>query len=304
MEDEVFAPWPDLTGASDLPAHARISYWLERLIVSRRLHAGDKLPAEIDIAAALGVSRMTLRQALASIEGKGLIERRRGRFGGNFVAQPRFDFSLSDLPGFTEQMRRAHVEAGAHIVQALTRAPAPHVRAALKLRRGDQVHEVLRVRSANGDPIALEETYFPAAVFAGMLELDLSDSLYRVMEREYRRPPHSADEVIEPVKATLQQAELLGIDPDDALLLVTRTSYAIDGLPVEFSRDYFRPDRTRIVVRSQVDQGLSSGGIPTSRELTASPQGAAPRPLTTERSAADQANAARLAGGTSSPPPS
>lgn len=285
MDDEVFTPWPDLTGASGLPAHARISYWLERLIISRKLRAGTKLPAEVDIAAALGVSRMTLRQALASIESKGLIERRRGRFGGNFVAQPRFDFSLSDLPGFTEQMRRAHVEAGAQVVQALTRAPAPDVRAALQLRRGDQVHEVLRVRSANGDPITLEETYFPAGVFAGMLEFDLGDSLYRVMEREYGRPPHSADEVIEPVKATAQQAELLGVAPEDALLLVTRTSYAVDGLPVEFSRDYFRPDRTRIVVRTQVDQGFRIGGVPTSRELTASPGGLAPRSSLTESAA-------------------
>lgn len=263
LDDEVFAPWPDLSGSSDLPAHARIGYWLERLIVSRKLQPGDKLPAEVDIAAALGVSRMTLRQALATVESKGLLERRRGRFGGNFVSQPRFDFSLSGLPGFTEQMRRAHVEAGAQVVQALTRSPAPEVRAALKLRRGDQVHEVLRVRSANGDPITIEETYFPAAVFPGMLEYDLSDSLYRVMEREFRMPPHSADEVIEPVKATAQQAELLGIATDDSLLLVTRTACAADGVPVEFSRDYFRPDRTRVVVRTQVDHGPTSEVIPT-----------------------------------------
>lgn len=287
MEDEVFAPLPVLTGASDLPAHARIGYWLERLIVSRSVHAGDKLPAEVDIAAALGVSRMTLRQALASIESKGLIERRRGRFGGNFVAQPRFDFSLSELPGFTEQMRRAHVEAGAQVVQALTRAPAPDVRAALKLRRGDQVHEVLRVRSANGDPITLEETYFPAAVFPEMLDVDLGDSLYRVMEQEYHRAPHSAVEVIEPVKATPQQAELLGVDSADALLLVTRTSYAIDGLPIEFARDYFRPDRTRIVVRTQVDQApLRSGGASTFSHVTASSTESATLPSTTEPAAA------------------
>jgi GntR family transcriptional regulator len=263
MEDEVFWPLPDLSGAPGLPAHSRISHWLEHLITSRQLPAGTRLPPEVDVAAALGVSRMTLRQALASIEGRGLLERRRGRFGGSFVAQPRFDFSLSDLPGFTEQMRRAHVEAGAHVIHAVTGAPAPEVRAALQLRRGYQVHEVLRVRSADGDPIALEETYLPAAIFPGLLDLALHDSLYRVMEREYGRSPHSADEVIEPVKATEQQAELLGVARDDALLLVTRTSYAADGLPVEFARDLFRPDRTRIVVHTQVDQAVRLGASPT-----------------------------------------
>jgi GntR family transcriptional regulator len=257
MDDEVLAARPDLAGPSDLPAHARIAYWLERLIVSRRLEAGDRLPAEVDIAATLGTSRMTLRQALAAIEAKGLLERRRGRYGGNFVAQPRFDFNLTGLPGFTEQMRRAHVEAGAHVVRAVTRVPSPEVRTALGLRRGDQVHEVIRVRSANGDPITLEETCFPASVFPGMLERDLQDSLYRVMERDYDMPPATADEVIEPVIATAHQAELLHVPVDTPLLLLTRTTYAADGTPVEHSLDLFRPDRTRITLRTQADQLLS-----------------------------------------------
>jgi len=271
----VFTPWPDLTGHAELPAHARIASWLEHLIVSGTLRPGDRLPAEVDIAAKLGVSRMTLRQALASVESKGLLERRRGRSGGNFVSQPRFDFSLVGLPGFTEQMRRAHVEAGARVVRALTRAPASDVRLALSLRRGEVVHEVVRVRSANGDPITLEETYLPAAVFPGLLELELGDSLYEVMDRAYGKPPHTADEVIEPVKATQEQAELLGIETDDSLLLITRTSYAVGGVPVEFARDYFRPDRTRVVVRTQVEQGPMSQAGRTSRRVEASSTDAA-----------------------------
>jgi GntR family transcriptional regulator len=152
-------------------------------------------------------------------------------------------------------MRRAHVEAGAYVVQATTKVPPADARVALRLRRGQQVHEVIRVRSANGDPITLEEGYFPADVFPEMLRFDLHDSLYRVMEREYGMAPFSADEVIEPVKATAQQAELLHVPVESSLLLVTRTSYAADGSPVEFSRDFFRPDRTRIMLRTQADHG-------------------------------------------------
>lgn len=263
VDDEIFSPWPDLAEASDLPAYTRIAYWLERLILSRKLKPGDKLPSEVEVASAIGVSRMTLRQALSEVEGKGLLERRRGRFGGNFVSQPRFDFSLSGLPGFTEQMRRAHVEAGAQVVRATTKAGAADVRTALRLKRGKQVHEVIRVRSANGDPVTLEETFFPAEIFPGMLSYELTESLYGVMQREYGRSPYSADELIEPIKASPQQAELLNIKPDEALLLVTRTSYDRGGTPVEYSRDYFRPDRTRILLRTQVDQEPVSHVIPT-----------------------------------------
>lgn len=253
LDDEVLADRPDLTEPSELPAHARIGYWLERLIVSRRLQPGDRLPGEVDIAHALGVSRMTLRQALAGVEAKGLLERRRGRYGGNFVTSPRIDFHLAGLPGFTEQMRRAHVEAGAQLVRVTSRAATGEIGVALGLRRGEHVHEVIRVRSANGEPITLEETYLPVRVFPDLLDHDLTDSIYRVMQREYSREPFSAEEEIQPVKATPQQAELLKVRPDDPLLLVVRTGYAADGLPVEFAYDYFRPDRTRIRLRTRVD---------------------------------------------------
>ncbi len=250
MDDPELAARPDLTG--DQPAHARIGDWLERLIVSRILKPGDKLPSEVEIANALGVSRMTLRQALGSIESKGLIDRRRGRFGGNFVAAPRFEFDHASLPGFTEQMRRIHVEAGAKVLGAATRRPTADVRQRLVLNRGDQVHEILRARSANGEPIVLEEAYLPAAIFPGMLSANLTGSLYAIM-REYDASPFSADEEIEATPATEQQAEILGIDAGSPLLLITRTSFTQEGVAVEFSRDYHRADRARIRIKSRVD---------------------------------------------------
>lgn len=252
MVDPLLAAHPDLAGPGELPAHMRIAYWLERLIAARALQPGDKLPAEVEIATALGVSRMTLRQALSSVEAKGLIDRRRGRFGGSFVATPRFEFDHAGLPGFTEQMRRIHVEAGAVVLRAGTRRPTPDVRRALGVKRDDQVHEVLRARSANGDPIVLEETYFPASIFPGLLTADLTGSLYSVM-RKYGLSPFTADEHIEATQATDQQAELLGVEPGFALLLITRTSFAESGVAVEFSRDYHRSDRTRIRIRSGVE---------------------------------------------------
>jgi GntR family transcriptional regulator len=252
VDDEVFVPKPDLTAASDQPAHSRIEHWLAALIETGQLHPGCQLPPELDMAADLGVSRMTLRQALSSLVGRGLIEPRRGRYGGNFVTEPRFDYNLSGLPGFTEQMRTAHVEAGARVVHATTRVAPDAVRIGLRLKRADPVHEVVRVRSANGVAVALEETYVPAGLFPGLLAHPLTDSLYALMGKEYGLGPHSAEELVEPRIATDLQAELLDIQPGQPLLLVIRTSFTLDGTPVEFAHDYFRPDRTRIMLRTQV----------------------------------------------------
>ncbi len=240
MDDPLLVDRPlSLSGVGDSPAHTRIGSWLEQLIVSHTLAPGDKLPSEVEISNALGVSRMTLRQALASIEAKGLIDRRRGRFGGNFVAAPRFEFDHASLPGFTEQMRRIHVEAGAEVLHATTGQPTLEVRRRLGLTRGEQVHEILRARSANGEPIVLEEAYLPAAIFPGLLSANLTGSLYRVM-RSYDASPLSADEEIEATRATPEQAGLLVIEAGSPLLLITRTSFSQSGVAVEFSRDYHR----------------------------------------------------------------
>ena len=252
VDSEIFASKPDLTATGDHPAHTRIEHWLAQLIASGRLTTGDQLPPEHEIAAALGVSRMTLRQALSSLTTRGLVESRRGRYGGNFVTQPRFDYNLTGLPGFTEQMRRAHVEAGARVIHATTRVAPDDVRGGLGLKRGDQVHEVIRVRSANGLAIALEQTFLPAALFLGLLTHNLTESLYDLMSKQYDLGPHSADEVVDPVIATAEHATLLDVAVGQPLLVINRTSYAVDGTPVEYAHDYFRPDRTRIMLRTHV----------------------------------------------------
>lgn len=255
MADAVLAERPDLGGPSERPAHSRIAAWLETLILSGALAPGDKLPAEVEIAGALGVSRMTLRQALGAIEAKGLIRRSRGRFGGNFVAMPRLEFDHTGLPGFTEQLRRLDMSAGARVVRASTKTPAPEVRQALLLKRGAQVHEIVRMRSANGTPVLLEETYLPAARFPGLLAADLTGSVYALMADAFGTPLFAADEHIEATPATESSAELLDVPAGHPLLLVTRTAYDANGVPVEFSHDYFRSDRTRIRVKSGLDRG-------------------------------------------------
>ncbi|MBB3602265.1 GntR family transcriptional regulator [Mycolicibacterium sp. BK556] len=254
MDDAVLAVRPDLGGPSEQPAHSRIAVWLEKLIVTGRLTPGDKLPPEVEIAGALGVSRMTLRQALAAIEAKGLIRRSRGRFGGNFVETPRLEFDHIGLPGFTEQLRRLDMSAGARVIRAVTRQPTANVRHALQLKRGAPVHEIIRIRSANNTPVLLEETYLPAARFPRLLSADLTGSVYTLMD-QFGTPVFSADEHIEATAASESSAELLGVAVGDPLLVVTRTAYDRNEVPVEFSHDYFRSDRTRIRVKSTVDRG-------------------------------------------------
>lgn len=254
VDDEALGDKPDLSTSTDEPSHARIASWLLQRIGSGRIRTDDKLPPEEELAAAIGVSRMTLRQALGSLETRGFIERRRGRSGGNFVREPLIEVDLSGLPGFTELMRRANVRAGARIVRTGIVTASSEVAAALELGRQTDVIEVVRVRSARRQPLALEESYLPAHLFEGLLDHSLTGSLYGLMREHYGLSPHHAQEWLEPEIASDEYAKLLEIEPGAAVMLVTRKASTSSGIPVEFARDRYRADRTRISLNTGIDQ--------------------------------------------------
>lgn len=250
---------PELERGTGVPAHVQIERWLLGSIGRGELAPGDRLPGERELAGRLGVSRMTLRQALARLELDGVLVRVPGRSGGAFVAEPRADCDLTGVAGFTEQLRRAHPRARTRVLTARTvPAPAP-VAAALGLAAGEPVHEVMRVRSAGRSPVALERSFLPA--LPGLLEEDLSGPLHALLAGKYDLAPRSMLEHLDPVVATAEEAAELGIEPGAPLMRIERTARAAGGTPVEHARDLFRPDRVRISTRS----GLSAPDPPPGR---------------------------------------
>ena len=246
---QVFGPAPPpISRAPGTTVHAQIEDWLAELISAGRLAPGDRMPTEQDLAAWLEVSRMTLRHALANLARRGLVTRTVGRRGGTFVAESKLEQDLTTLASFSEQLRRHGMVAGARVLSARERPAGPTAGAALRLGEDDPVYEVRRVRLGDGRPIVLERSLFPAERFPGLLECRLDGSLYELLEVRYGLRPYRARESLEPVTAGVREAEALLVDVGAPLMLVERTAYARSGEPLEFARDLFRGDRTRVVV--------------------------------------------------------
>jgi GntR family transcriptional regulator len=242
---------------SSKPAWVQIEEQLADRIESGALAAGERLPPERDLAQALSVSRMTVRQALASLAVRGLVERGVGR--GTFVRAPaKVVHDLTRVAGFTEEVERLGLEAGARILEA-AQSPAPdHVAQALGIDLGAAVVRLERVRLGGGEPISLEDAYVPAARFPGLLDEDLSGSLYALMRDRYGLAPVTATERLEPIAAGSYEAEALGVEEGSPLMFVERIAYAADGIAVEFARDCHRGDRAHFVVRVVPDELLEA----------------------------------------------
>jgi GntR family transcriptional regulator len=249
--ERIFGERWRIRAGSDVPAHVQIEEQLAERISSRELSPGDRLPSERDLAKGLGVSRMTVRQALSSLSARGLVERGVGR--GTFVSLRKLDHDLTRVAGFSERLERQGLEPGAIVRDVSQREASWAIAAALEVKPGTPVFRIKRLRLGSGRPLALEDSWVPADTFPGLADLDLSGSIYALMRDEYGREPVRAVERLEPVVARAHEASALKVETGAPLMLVERTAYAVDGTPVEYARDRHRGDRARWIVKVTSD---------------------------------------------------
>ena len=209
---------------------------------------GTKLGSERELAERYSTSRSSLRQVLAVLEESGLVHRAIGRSGGIFISHAQVQRSLSDVIGVPAFLASQGYVAGTRVLSTRITAADRITQQALEIGAEDFVVEIQRVRLADGSPISLELAQFPAEAFPGLLEKQLGGSIYEILETEYGLVTSRADERIEAVNATPDEASVLAVEPEAALLLITRVTYDQNGTPCEFSRDLFRGDRTRLAV--------------------------------------------------------
>jgi GntR family transcriptional regulator len=223
---------------------------LAERIAAGHLRPGQRLGSERALATELGVSRSTLRQALAVLEDGGMVRRIPGRGGGTFVSQDKIERDLSRAVGVPALLRSQGVVAGTRVISARLSAPDEAAAQALRLHPGDLVIDLVRIRLADGSPFSVEHAMLPAHRFGGLLELPLGGSVYELLEAHFGTHPEEAVEHIEIVAASPDEAMVLDVDVGAPLLAITRTTTDAEGEPIEFSHDLFRGDRTRIVVRT------------------------------------------------------
>ena len=220
-------------------------------VAAGRPGPGERLGAERELAERLGVSRSTIRAALADLERSGVVRRSRGRGGGIFVAERKIERDLTSLAGLPAYLRRQGFQSDARVLSTATVEADGETAAALGLSEPALVLEVVRVRLADGDPISLERALFPADRFPDLLDRSLGGSLYELLTTHYGLVPGEAEERIEVVAAGTAEARLLGLRRGAPLLAVARTAWDADGRAFERSHDLFRADRARIVVRAR-----------------------------------------------------
>jgi GntR family transcriptional regulator len=237
---------PSHIGTDQLqPKHVALRERLSQLLLE--LPRGSALPTERELSEHYGVSRGTVRHALAQLEVEGRIFRRQGK--GTFVAGPKMD-QLLELTSYTEDTLSRGMKPSSRLIAVTRERASPEVAAMLALSEGEEVLCVERARLADGEAVAIEVLYLDARRFDGVAEvLGESQSFYELLGSRYGVELSWAEETIEAVAAPAREASILGAPSGLPLLLLRRQSLDSSGRPVEFVRSYYRADRFRFRTR-------------------------------------------------------
>jgi GntR family transcriptional regulator, N-acetylglucosamine utilization regulator len=248
MHDVAKPQLQPLDRRSGVPLHYQIQQLLMNQIQSGVLTPSLPIPPVQEIAARLGVSQMTARQAIKALCDLGVIYTRQGK--GTFVSGIKHARDFRQVHSFTEEMRRQGSTASSKVLSFRLQAGSDEVRKALKLSSGQKVFRLRRIRYSNGLPMGVECSCLPLDVCPSLLDTyDPTTSLYQELAERYGIQMEVTDEVVEVGKATAEEAPLLRIEPGSPVFLLTRLSYSENGRPVEYVKSTYRGDRYKIVNR-------------------------------------------------------
>ncbi|WP_225430136.1 GntR family transcriptional regulator [Deinococcus detaillensis] len=243
------AALPSAAGLSSSPRYMQVAGALQAAIERGEYPAGSALPAERELAARLGVSRVTVRQATLKLAERGLVVRRHG--SGTFVAASgpeRIQHPLSRLTSFTEDMHSRGLSAGGQVLSFGAGHPNPQEAMQLGLSPGQRVYRVRRLRTAGGEALAVEESILSAERLGLLSAADVQDvSLYALMQQRGAAPVRALRQ-LRAVNADQELAELLGVPLGAALLSTERVAWDAAGRAVELARASYRGDRYDFVM--------------------------------------------------------
>ena len=229
--------------------HEEIAEELRRAIDREDYTVGSLLPAETELAAHYGVSRGTVRQALAALRAEGLIAGGRGRVP--VVRRAGLAQNFDQLLSFSMWARQLGRMPSARTLD-LTKRPADAETAAqLAIEPGTPIFSYTRLRLLDSEPVLVERAAFLEAVGRLLLDCDLDGG--SVYEQLGQRGIEFAEahQTIAAIAGGGEDAALLGVPRRSPLLEVRRRALGPDGTALEWSRDRYRGDAFEITIHNQ-----------------------------------------------------
>ena len=248
---------------SSSPRHLAIAETLREEIRSGALTAGAPLPSEARLTDRFGVSRGTVRQALAALRAEGLIAGGRGRVP--IVRRASHAQNFEQFMSFTSWARGSGRVPSARTLE-LTRHPCDAESAGhLGIEPGSPTFSYTRLRLLDGEPVLVERATLLEPIGRLLLDFDMDGrSIYEQLE-EQGIVIDEAHHTIAAMAAGATDASLLDVARRSPLLEVRRLLLEPDGTPFEWAHDRYRADAFEITINNQ--HALPRAGVALRRPV-------------------------------------
>jgi len=229
------------------PIWAAIAATLTAEIAQGHYKAGDKLPTEAQLAGRFGVNRHTVRHALAGMAAQGIVQSRRG--AGVFVSSAPTDYPLGRRVRFHQNVSASGRTPSRQTLVLETRHADRDEACALDLPHGALVHVFEGLSLADGVPLAMFRSVFPAARLPGLREAlastgSVTAALRAAGVADYTRT--STRLTAKPASATM--ALHLRVAEQSPLLRSVAINVDPKGTPVEYGKTWFAGDRVTLTL--------------------------------------------------------
>ena len=206
-----------------------------------------RLPSESELSARFDVNRHTLRQAVQALQEQGLVRIERGR--GMFVQRGFVDYALSRRTRFSENLQRQGLLPARHLLCAHEEAPNERVLRELRLAAGERVLRIESLSEASGQPVSLTTAWYPAARFAGLVDMlhagtAISEMLSRLGVQDYVR----SETRVTTQMPTEEAAHLLRQPATRPVLCVCSIDADLQGVRIKYGEALFPGDRVQLTI--------------------------------------------------------
>lgn len=228
-----------------------ITHALRQQIAGQGLPAGNKLPAERELAALFATTRITIKDALLTLEAEGLIYREERR--GWYVSRPRLIYNPASRSHFHAMVAAQHRVATTRVLSCEPVLACQELVRDMELAAFSRLTRICRVRSIDQRPVLYVEHYLIPDYFPDIAGQDLSQSLTGLYQRRYGLRYGRSRFDICPTAARGEAARVLSLAEGSPVLAVTRINYDQHGRLIDCDREIWRHDAVRIRIDSQHD---------------------------------------------------
>ena len=232
---------------SPVPLHAQVEELVREMIKLPQYKNNALLPNETSLAKQLGISRNTVRQALNKLVYEGLLIRKKGV--GTRVAENHVNTKANKWLSFSQEMRASGIEIINFDLKVSKIAASEEIATFFDIQKGKEIFKLERLRGHSKYPFVYFVSYFHPRIGLTGKE-DFTRPLYEILE-EYSVLVKVSREDISARLAGAEIANVLGINPNDAILVRKRFVFDPGGRPVEYNMGYYRSDSFTYTIESE-----------------------------------------------------